>query len=88
MALEMSLTEMHIKGMMEHIDLQEKQKMNLEEKNIISMIMTEMKIIEMIEMIGILEMIGMREMIEMTGIGFKNHKGMSLRNPTRMSSKR
>jgi hypothetical protein len=53
--------------------------MNFEEENIISMIMTEMEIIEMI---------GMRETIEMTGISFKNHKGMSLRNPTRMSGKR
>ena len=72
-ALEMSLTEMHIKGMME------KQKMNLEEENIISMIMIQMGIIGMIEILGI---------IGMTGIGFKNHKGMSLRNPTRMSGRR
>ena len=75
-ALEMSLTEMHIKGMME------KQKMNLEEENIISMTMTEMEILEMTGIIGILEM------IKMTGIGSKNYKGMSLRNPTRMSGMR
>jgi hypothetical protein len=76
MLLEMILTEMHIKGMME------KQKMNLEEENIISMTMTEMKILEMTGIIGILEM------IKMTGIGSKNYKGMSLRNPTRMSGMR
>jgi hypothetical protein len=78
---------MHIKGMMEHIDLQEEHKMNLEEENIISMTMTEMEISKMTGMIGILEMIGIG-MIEMTGIGSKNHKGMSLRNPTRMSGMR
>ena len=47
MLLELSLTGMHIKGMMEHIDLQEEQKMRLEEENIISMTMTEMEILEM-----------------------------------------
>ena len=56
--------------------------MKLEEEDIISMIMIEMEIIEMIEILG------MTEMKEMTGIGFKNHKGMSSRNPTRMSSRR
>jgi CobQ-like glutamine amidotransferase family enzyme len=59
--------------------------MKLEEEDIISMIMIEMGIIGIIE---ILEMIGMKEMIEITGIGFKNHKGMRLRNPTRMLGKR
>jgi hypothetical protein len=53
--------------------------MKLEEEDIISMIMIEMGIIGMIE---ILKMIGM------TGIGFKNHKGMSLRNPTKMLGRR
>jgi hypothetical protein len=53
--------------------------MKLEEEDIISMIMIEMEIIGMI---------GMKEMIEMTGISFKNHKGMSSRNPTRMLDKR
>jgi hypothetical protein len=59
--------------------------MKLEEEDIISMIMIEMEIIGMIEILG---MIGMKEMIEMTGISFKNHKGMSSRNPTRMLHKR
>ena len=75
MLLELSLTGMHIKGMMEHIDLQEEQKMRLEEENIISMTMTEMEILEM------------TKMIEMTRIGSKNHKGMNSRNQSRMSSK-
>jgi hypothetical protein len=79
MPLELSLTEMHIKGMMGHTDLQEEQKMKLEEEDIISMIMIG---------IEILGMIGMKGMIEMRGIGFKNHKGMSSRNPTRMLDKR
>ena len=82
MPLELSLIEMRIKGMMEHIGLQEGQKLKLEEEDIISMIMIEMEIIEMIEILG------MTEMKEMTGIGFKNHKGMSSRNPTRMSGRR
>ncbi len=68
MLLELSLTGMHIKGMIEHIDLQEEQKMRLEEENIISMTMTEMKILEMTKMIETLEM------IEITRIGSKNHK--------------
>ena len=38
--------------------------------------------------IGITGMIGILEMIGMTGIGFKNHKGMSLRNPTKMLGRR
>jgi hypothetical protein len=50
--------------------------MKLEEEDIISMIIIEMRII------------GMIEILEMTRIGFKNHKGMSLRNPTRMLGKR
>ena len=79
MPLELSLTEMHIKKMMEHIDLQKEQKMKLEEEDIISMTMIEM---------GFIGMIGILEMIGMIGIGFKNHKGMSLRNPSRMSGKR
>jgi hypothetical protein len=45
----------------------------------------EMEIIGIIEILG---MIGMKGMIEMTGIGFKNHKGMSLRNQTKMLDKR
>jgi hypothetical protein len=73
MPLELSLTEMHKKKMMEHIDLQKEQKMKLEDEDIISMTMIEMGFIGMIGMIG---------------IGFKNHKGMSLRNPSRMSGKR
>jgi hypothetical protein len=83
--LELSLTEMHIRGMMEHIDLQEGQKLKIEEENIISMIMIEMGIIGMIEILG---MTGMKEMIGMIGIGFKNHKGMSSRNLTRMLGRR
>ena len=50
--------------------------MKLEEEDIISMIMIEMGIIEMIEILG------------MTRIGFKNHKGMSSLNPTKMSGRR
>ncbi len=73
MPLELSLTEMNKKKMMEHIDLQKEQKMKLEDEDIISMTMIEMGFIGMIGMIG---------------IGFKNHKGMSLRNPSRMSGKR
>ncbi len=83
--LELSLIEMHIRGMMEHIDLQEGQKLKIEEENIISMIMIEMGIIGMIEILG---MTGMKEMIGMIGIGFKNHKGMSSRNLTRMLGRR
>ena len=48
MPLELSLTEMHIKKMMEHIDLQKEQKMKLEEEDIISMTMIEMGFIGMI----------------------------------------
>ena len=59
--------------------------MKLGEEDIISMIMIEMRIIGMIEILG---MIGMKEMIGMARIGFKNHKGMSLRNLTRMSGRR
>jgi hypothetical protein len=53
--------------------------MKLEEEDIISMIMIEMGIIGMVEILG---------MIGMTEIGFKNHKGMSSRNPTRMLGRR
>jgi hypothetical protein len=42
MPLELSLIEMRIKGMMQHIGLQEGQKLKLEEEDIISMIMIEM----------------------------------------------
>ena len=72
---------MHIRGMMEHISLQRGQKMRLEEENIISMIMTEMEMLELKEMTEILEM------IEMTKIGSKNHKGMNLRNQSKMLDK-
>ena len=41
----------------------------------------------MIEM-GIIGMTEILEMIGMTRIGFKNHKGMSLRNPTKMLGRR
>ena len=50
--------------------------MKLGEEDIISMIMIEMGIIGMIEILG------------MTELGFKNHKGMSLRNLIRMLGKR
>ena len=53
--------------------------MKLEEGDIISMIITEMGIIGMIE---ILRMIGMTE------LGFKNHKKMSLRNLIKMLGRR
>jgi hypothetical protein len=43
------------------------------------MIMIEMGIIGMIEILG---------MIGMTELGFKNHKGMSLRNLIRMLGRR
>ena len=86
--LELSLTEMHIRGMMEHIDLQEGQKLKIEEENIISLIMIEMGIIGMIEILGMTGMKEMIGMIGMIGIGFKNHKGMSSRNLTRMLGRR
>ena len=45
------------------------------------MIMTEMEMLELKEMTEILEM------IEMTKIGSKNHKGMNLRNQSKMLDK-
>ena len=56
--------------------------MKLENEDIISMIMIEMRII------GMIKILGMKGMIGMTELGFKNHKGMSLRNLIRMLGRR